>query len=660
MHNQLNVLQSNVQKLNEEQQQAVCHGTGPALVLAGPGSGKTFTITSRISFLIQSLHISPEQILVITFTKEAAFNMQRRFQTAMNGSCPVWFGTFHSCFYQILRHSGFCSAESILTDSEKNHLILPIIKEFLKIKSPERKLKTELLQEDAKKCLAAIGYYKNTQNLEQASALLDLPYKEHFSQLLKSYEEKRAESGKLDFDDMLYQCYRMLQNRPEVRAYWQKRFSYILVDEFQDINSMQYEVIKLLAGKEANLFVVGDDDQSIYGFRGARPELMRKFLEDFPQSKQIVLNRNYRSHPDIVAASGKVIRENKMRFRKEMMAMTNVVNDKNDDTVNESVVQISTYTERREQFSEMVRVFQAIQQQAQNGTLSSHAVLFRTNAMMQMVATGLLKAQIPFVMKEKVTCLYDHFIMQEVSVYFRLAMGEFTRKNLLRILNIPYRGLPREAFSEEQIQFSEVRSYLKQNAEGRTLAEQLLVVGELEEQIKKLSGLSPYLALLFLRKGVGYDSYLKKKASGDLSKYGEWMELLEGLGETLKAAESMKEWLEDQEIYRQNMRESKMTNPVNGINGTNRSFLYGSFKEEGVHLMTVHGSKGLEFDHVWIPDVNEGIFPYGKMLSAETIEEERRLFYVAMTRAKKSLRLSYVTGTQDRPRLRSHFLNPIL
>ena len=292
-------------KMNEAQRHAVSHGEGPLLLLAGPGSGKTFTITNRILYLLNQ-GISPGEILVITFTKEAAQSMQKRFKDmSAPHFYPVNFGTFHSVFYQILRESNVVKSKKLLSDSEKKNLLLPIVYNY---SQPGEDI--SFFRDEVVKLLSAFSYYKNTTRQEDAIQKCPLQWRKNFSQLYNEYQQAVKKEGRLDFDDMLYECRQLLVEHECIRNIWQKRFRHILVDEFQDINPIQYDILKLLVKAPYNIFAVGDDDQAIYGFRGASPDCMRQFVEDF-QAKQLLLDVNYRSASGIVEASLAVIGENK-------------------------------------------------------------------------------------------------------------------------------------------------------------------------------------------------------------------------------------------------------------------------------------------------------------------------------------------------------------
>ncbi len=634
--------------MNEAQRRAVMHGEGPMLVLAGPGSGKTTVITNRISYLIEHFGVAPQNILVITFTKDAAINMKNRFLSASSGMQPVNFGTFHAIFYQMLLGSGYCQADAVLTNSDKKRYMIPILLEYNR-ESGHNTYQREQVEEEAVRCLAAISFYKNTGNQEKAAKMLEEPYSTGFKKLFQKYEQKRKKSRRLDFDDMLYQCQKMLKEDRAVLKHWQEQFRYLLVDEYQDINPRQNEIIKLLAGTRRNLFVVGDDDQSIYGFRGAEPSLMRRFLADYPDCKQILLDINYRSKPEIIEASRKVISENKDRFPKKLRAAVEMESTKkggfawlkktsggNDGDFHD--VTLQSFTEKSQQYQFLVEEFGKYTLQEINET----AVLFRTNLQMQGFASVIRKAGIPYRMKENAKCIYDHFVAKDIRNYMLFACGDNSRSIFLTIMNKPYRMISREALEEETVSFDDIRAYYRNYLPKEELAGALFLLGELEDGLRRVKELAPYLGLQYLRRKMGYDAYLRKKAGSDRKLLDEWMEVLEFLSTEAEGFNHYDRWMEYQEAFRAEMGEKAIQK-----------------EGEGIQLMTVHASKGLEFDRVWIPDLNEGVFPHGLMQSKELLEEERRILYVGMTRAKESLGLTFVTGTKEHPRLVSRFLDPL-
>ena len=616
-------------------------GEGPLLLLAGPGSGKTFTITQRILYLLRERKVPPEKLLVITFTREAALSMRQRFtQISPQEANTVNFGTFHSVFYQILLKSGRISTGNILNNRQKYSLILPILKKQKSCK----KISAAELTDIAGSFLAAIGYYKNTQDAENSRKKLPEEWKEYFSQIYEAYEEARKNIKGLDFDDMLKECEELLQKDPGQRTVWQNRFSHILIDEFQDINYRQYSIVKLLAEKHRNVFAVGDDDQAIYGFRGARPACMKQFVREFG-AKQILLRTNYRSHQDIVEASLAVIGENKDRFPKNLEPCEAHRRQPEDGRAK------GEYQVRIREFGETKEQLQYLMQSLKNRTKGENcAVLFRTNLSMQSVAARLTGAGIPFSMKEKGRNIYDHFIVQDILAYLRIAQGCAARADYLRVSNRPYRNISREAFGAE-VSLSALEKHYEDLAvgipdEGQQKARKAVELWIRQMEFVKNTELK--LAIVFLRKACGYERYLRLRAAQEENTdLTEWMEVLDFITEDAGKYKDLEEWQEAQELYREQLQRQEQNREQKA-------------EENGeIRLLTVHGAKGLEFDHVWIPDCNEKTFPHGDAGDLEHCEEERRIFYVAMTRAKKDLELFCLTGTAERPRFPSRFLIPL-
>ncbi len=619
--------------MNEPQRLAVTHGEGPLLLLAGPGSGKTYTITQRILYLLEC-GTPPERILVVTFTKDAAASMQQRFRKLSPADLPVNFGTFHSVFYHMLRESGCIRPESPLNQSQKKKILLPILKDY------SQEAFKELLQEDTGAILGAISFYKNTLSMEEAAEKAPKEWRAAFPAILKQYEAAREKLGAVDFDDMVWECRKMLSGQPHRREYWQNRFDHILMDEFQDINPMQYETVKLLAKPPCNLFAVGDDDQAIYGFRGAQPECLKMFKEEF-NAKQLLLNINYRSCREIVEASSKVIGENRDRFPKELHPASSDGTDQGNDMEkgNGFPVAVRAFPDRESQYAYL------IQRLKESPYRHSHAVLFRTNALMQGVAARLRRAGVPYVMKEKAQSIYNHFIVRDILSYLLLAQGEWSRERFLYICNRPSRYISREALANGK-SLGQVKAFYA-NA-----PKQLGALDLLERQLRYMGKASLKAAVAYICKAVGYERYLREQSKGHPDKWLEWQEMLEWVKADAGRFRCAKEWLAAQEEYNLSLEQGKKQ----------QERMAGMPKEPGdaVWLMTVHGSKGLEFDHVLIPDCNEKVFPHGKMPDGDTCEEERRIFYVAMTRAAKSLELLYLKETDTGSRLPSRFLNPLL
>ena len=614
-------------KMNTAQRCAVTWGEGPLLLLAGPGSGKTYTVTNRILYLIEQ-GVPPEEILVITFTKEAAEAMQQRFRKLSGGNYPVNFGTFHSVFYHILLESERAKHLKLLTDREKRKILYSIVKQLQTGAGGD--IPNADYAEEIPRILAAISLYKNTVNLGRATAEMPSEWRASFEKIMESYSAEMRKNKGIDFDDMLFACKRLLETDQVFRSSWQRRFRHILIDEFQDCNPVQYEVIKLLTAAPYNIFAVGDDDQSIYGFRGAEPDIMRRFADDFA-ARRLLLNLNYRCKGEIVTASLAVIGENRNRFPKELQAA--------EDSGGRALA-IRHFTDRKEQDAWLLS--EAEQWKPRAAGRLSCAILFRTNSAMQRVAALLHGNGIPFGMRDEGKSIYEHFIAKDIMAYLALAAGDWNRELLLRVINRPSRYISREAVGEGRT-LAEIRRYYMKGGGDARMRECLDRLERLEQQLRSLEKMQPGLAVSYLLKAVGYEEYLRGISGGNRERLTKWLELTEWFRNDAARYAGLKEWKAAQEAYTETVLQRKRDVP-----------------EEALQLMTVHSAKGLEFDRVIIPDCNEKNFPLGEMQSRETIEEERRIFYVAMTRAKKNLELLYLTGDQTRPRLPSRFLNPLL
>ena len=684
--------------MNESQRKAVTHTGGPLLVLAGPGSGKTFTITRRILYLIEN-GVPPERILVITFTKEAALSMQRRFQETSKIPQPVNFGTFHSVFFQILRKSNVLKSAELLSDSEKKNLLIPILqKNHIQT---DGDLSYDNLREDAASFLSATSFYKNTLDAKQAARKAPTWLQDKFIRLLEEYQRAVRLCGKLDFDDMLSECMRMLSEDAYLREEWQGRFDHILIDEFQDINPVQYEVIKLLAGKNCSIFAVGDDDQSIYGFRGSQPECLKRFEREYA-SQRLLLDINYRSNPEIVNASLAVIGENKERFEKELKANPkrngisdgkcvisdgeNVISNEENVVSSKEKVRLLSFEGSEEQCTYLIdRLGRFLSEHKENDGAEC-ALLFRTNSGMQKLALRLRAAGIRYEMGERMQSIYQHFIVRDVMAYLSLASGDWNRETLLLVVNKPSRYVSREAVGNGVRSVLELQRYYRTKTDiPEKLRKNILsALQSFGKQLDALGRLSPGLAVTYVLKAVGYEQYLRHLAGGNQEKWEEWREIMEWLKTDASRFSNLREWKEVQELHALELERGK----TGSRPGTGRDIQRGTGKDnqrcagkndqrggrqvdnltgEGAHesdarirLMTVHGSKGLEFDTVILPDCNETVFPHGRFQTDSEVEEERRIFYVAMTRAKENLELLYLTGTGERPRLPSRFLKPLL
>lgn len=637
---------SYLENLNSSQLHAVTHGEGPALVLAGPGSGKTTVIVKRILYLIRNRQIPPEEILVVTFTKDAAMSMQQRFMREAGQFYPVNFGTFHSIFYHILLEADYfrtgrakeassgserASGPVIFTQTQKKSILLSILKDMLSKRGMNYDY--DALKGDAEDFLRAIGLYKNTRDVEAAGRCLPDVWKGSFAEVFETYQNRCRRAGGLDFDDMVYECGRMLSENEGQRSCWQERFRYILIDEFQDINPLQYEVVKLLGERHRNLFAVGDDDQAIYGFRGSKPACLRQFAQELG-ARQIILNANYRSTGEIVAAAERIIAENRDRFEKKCFAAGKLA--KATDSI--------TFRCFESRNQELAYLRDVLAETVGCGMDGSSAVLFRTNGNMQQFAVMLRKAGIPFEMKEQSGSLYEHFIAKDIMAYLKLAAGDRSRALFLRVMNRPVRYLSRESLGESgEFDFRRILEWYGRRQQPRD-ARLMQEIRKLQTQFTAMGNMSPGLAITYLCKAVGYEEYLRNRRDA-AEHLEEWLEIVDFLKEDARDYDSAAQWERAWADDRAENTAGSRADPAAG---------------KKIYLMTVHGSKGLEFDRVYIPDCNEKVFPHGRMPDRETVEEERRIFYVGMTRAKKYLEFLCTTGTGERPRLMSRFLNPLV
>ncbi len=613
---------SGFEKMSKEQLEAVTCGMGPVLISAGPGSGKTFTITHRILHLILEKGCSPHEIYVITFTKDAALSMNKRYQeilqelegdTADLGA--VHFGTFHSFFYQIIRSHPKYRNYSLINASGRSGILFHVLKNMGK---------EGLHGKEYQSRLADISFYKNTGKLPEGQG-------EDFLRLVQEYDREKEKSKVLDFDDMLTLCCKLLKEDVFLRRTWQERIGYLLVDEFQDINVVQYEAMKLLIKAPYNVCVVGDDDQAIYGFRGSYPGIMKEFLIDYPKTEVYHLGTNYRCGQEIVRQASKVIEKNKLRMAKDFMAKEGSGKGK---------VLISGADSYGKMTGECVEELKS----CSVDELSETAVLFRTNIRMNLFLTELIKNGIPFRTKEQITSVYEHFVVKDMMDYLRAAAGCRERSVFLRILNKPRTHIGREVLSEEEVDLEEVIAHY--GKEGVRDHEAFRDACRFKNGLENLKKLKLSLGIDFILHYFGYDVYLRNKACNDMQLYEEWMGIVLWLKEDSKGFKDVKEWERFQKEYISKAR--KQSDTVEN--------------RDGVNIMTLHGCKGLEFRKVHIMHVNEGNIPNvkrGEVLSQEALEEERRLFYVGMTRAKEALEIHYVKQTQESPKPPSRFLKEL-
>lgn len=610
---------------HESQLRAIRHKDGPMMVLAGPGSGKTTVITHRVKYLVEKHGVEPGGILVITFTKAAALEMKQRFQKLMGGrTLPVSFGTFHAVFFSILKHAYRYDATNIVREEQRVQFIRELMDKLELDVEDEAEFIGSVLSEISavKGDMINLDYYYSRNCSEEV-----------FKKLYHGYEESLVRKNLLDFDDMLVMCYELFTQRGDILSAWQKKYCYILVDEFQDINRVQYEIVKMLALPENNLFIVGDDDQSIYRFRGAKPEIMLGFQQDYPQAKQTLLGINYRSTANIVETAGRLIAHNRTRFPKDIQAARG----------NGRPVVTAVWADAQ---AETRGIVEEIQDYVQMGyRYADIAVLYRTNMEPRLLMERLMEFNIPFQMRDALPNLYDHWITQDVLAYIRIAQDELAkhrrarRAEAIRIINRPKRFVSRDALEGQEISWDAVKSWYQ---DKDWMVER---IEQLEYDLKMIGKMAPAAAVNYIRKAVGYDDYLREYAEYRRMKAEELLEVADQLQESAAGFKTMEAWFLHMEEYGEQLKQQAARKERD---------------MDCVSLMTMHSSKGLEFPIVYILDANERVTPHHKAVLDADLEEERRMFYVAMTRAKERLHVCYTKERYGKPQVRSRFIDEYL
>lgn len=580
---------------SKAQTQAIMHKDGPMMVLAGPGSGKTTVITHRVQYLTKEYGIDPGDILVITFTRAAAEEMRERYEALTGGGSRVTFGTFHSIFFRILKLAYRYTADNIVREEQQMQFVRELAQAGGLEPEDENEFAASILSEISSvkgERIALEHYY--SKNCPDAV----------FRQLYAGYEEKMRRAGLIDFDDMMVLCLELFTERKDILSAWQRRYRYILIDEFQDINRLQYEIVRMLAKPEDNLFIVGDDDQSIYRFRGAKPEIMLGFERDYPGAGRILLDVNYRSTEEIVAPALRLIGENQKRFSKAIHTTgrhgKNVITKLWQDPGEENLA-----------------IAREIQLYLQSGVRPGDiAVLYRTNAGPRFLMEKLMEYNLPFRTRDTVPNLYEHWISRNILTYIRIAMGSRAREDILQVINRPKRYISRDAMPDETVSFEKMKTFY---AEKDWIAER---IESLEGDLRAIARMSPLAAVNYIRQGMGYDEYLIEYAAFRRMRPEELLETADELKESAAGFKTFDEWFAHIEAYKEELL---------------RQAAQRRTETDAITLATMHSAKGLEFPIVYILDANEGITPHSRAMLDEDMEEERRLFYVAMTRAKTRL-----------------------
>lgn len=595
--------------LNKEQLEAVRHGAGPCMVLAGPGTGKTTVITARVLHLIKQKVVSPENILVVTFSRAAANEMKDRYTrlSTSQSAKTVSFGTFHSIFYKLLRQYIGYKLEDLIDENMKFNIIRNIVRRLgMDFSEDEEQIRDIISDmEYAISTMAVLSSYKPS-SCDRGQLL----------KIMDGYNEFKQQSGKHDYDDILYECQCMLRENPKILKEIREKFKYILVDEFQDINALQFETIKMIAEPHNNIFIVGDDDQSIYGFRGAAPDILLNFEKLYKKCSRVYLKNNYRTTANILSSALSVININKNRYSKKLEAV-------------ERHGSLPVIFEA-EDFEEEARTIAVrIEQMSRNSKkFSDFAVIYRTNLQSRAVIDAFMDSGIPFVTLDGIVSMYNHWIFKDIISYMKLGISSGSIRDTMRIINKPKRYISKEVMAKaEKLGGDFLESIIKQSSLNRL---QVNGLQEFRNDLKRLGAMNPQNAVRYIRNVIGYDEYLKEYAAS--KGIGT-----KGLLETIEEIESAASRFNSILMYMQHVEE------VSEKLGEKD---YDNLGKNNVKLLTMHKAKGLEFDTVFICGSIEGLSPYIKDDSVEDtdFEEERRLYYVAMTRAKKELYITVPKG----------------
>ena len=592
-------------QLNASQQKAVTHVNGPLLVLAGPGSGKTRVITERTKYLIETKKILPETILVVSFSRASAKEMKERFMKESHlRTTRVYFSTFHSLFFRILREFGQVNKEDVLNEQEKYSILVQWRKRYYKGHFEDGSTDLGMQEEEISKCVDEIEHF-NSKNVSLENYVPEFLSKKEAESMLLFYEKVKQYNHKIDFHDMEEMCLKLLTSEKSALAKLQERFHYFMIDEFQDINEISFQILNLLVGSTQNLVAVGDEDQSIYEFRGASPRIMLDFNQYYPTAIRIHLEENYRSSFSILTLSQRVIKQNQMRYTKKIAGQKEKLDNgvhihKVEDETQQSQWMITNLKKKMESGFELV----------------NEAVLFRNHASGSFLAGQFYEHGIPFSFSGYLPDLYKHFIGKDILAYFSVAsswQGGWILQDFLRISNKPLRYISPSIFTQNSPSWEGIMKYYYEDKKDWMCQR----MEEFRGDLKHLSFLNPYAGIQYIRKVIGYDQYLENLAGNDLEKKEQWKEILNNITAFSKAFSTVSDWKDGIEGYRKTLQ-----NP---------------HQEDGIWLMTIHASKGLEFEQVYLIDTVDGIMPYKKAMDQGKIEEERRLFYVALTRAKSRI-----------------------
>ena len=617
-----------IDKLNENQLEAVEHIDGPCMVLAGPGSGKTRVITYRIANMVVNKNIKPTSILAISFTKASSIEMKNRALTLSNDirMNKVTYGTFHSVFFRILRYFENYNIESILDEKTKRIGLKSILK-GLNIENADD-------DETIGQVINEISYVKN-ELMDKKDFKSEVLSNDEFIKVYNFYEDYKEQMNKIDFDDMLIKTYELLKNNKEALDRVRSVYRYILVDEFQDINKVQFESLKLIANPNNNIFVVGDEDQSIYGFRGSRPDFLLEFEDYFSNTKKVLLDINYRSKYEIIDTANRLIEKNVNRYEKIIKCGQG----------NGAKV---SYISPEDSEEEAVYIAKDIKEKIQQDytEYTDFAIIYRTNIQSRALVDVFMDMRIPFVIKDSVVTIYDHWAAQDILAYLRVGINQNSNKDWIRIINKPFRYISKDNLNLIKDESDFINSLINK---CDLHPKQVKTINDLEIDINYIKGLNPKNAISYIRTTLDYDRYILDYCANRKIKTNGLIEILNELESSATNFKTIQEYLDHIERVKSELVENRNNKET-----------------EGVIFTTMHSAKGLEFKNVYIIGANEGTIPHEKSYEIDDeekkndqIEEERRLMYVAITRAEENICISSPINKYGKKVSKSRFVEDI-
>ena len=617
-----------IDKLNENQLKAVNHLEGPCMVLAGPGSGKTRVITYRIANMVVNKNIKPTSILAISFTKASSIEMKNRALSLSNDfrMNKVTYGTFHSVFFRILRYFENYNIESILDEKTKRIGLKNILK-GLNIENADD-------DETIGQVINEISYVKN-ELMDKRDFKSEVLTNDEFIKVYNFYEEYKQQMNKIDFDDMLIKTYELLKNNKAALDRVRSVYRYILVDEFQDINKVQFEALKLIANPSNNIFVVGDEDQSIYGFRGSRPDFLLEFEEYFSNTKKVLLDINYRSKGEIINIANRLIEKNTNRYEKVIKC-----GQGNGAKVN--------YISPEDSEEEAVYIAKDIKNKVQEDytEYTDFAVIYRTNIQSRALVDVFMDMRSPFVVKDSIVTIYDHWAAQDILAYLRIGVNPNSNKDWIRIINKPFRYISKDNLNLIKDEPDFINSLINK---CDLHPKQVKTINDLDIDISYVKGLNPKNAISYIRTTLDYDRYILDYCANRKIKTNGLIEILNELESSATNFKTIQEYLEHIERVKSEIVDNKNNKET-----------------DGVIFTTMHSAKGLEFKNVYIIGANEGTIPHEKSYEIDDeekkndqIEEERRLMYVAITRAEENICISSPINKYGKRVSKSRFVEDI-